>query len=57
MTDVKLILLHSNTRNHLTVYKNMSSDPFKSVNNKMCLRLIYFIYMYKEDLALNNFNG
>ena len=32
----------------------MSSGPFKNVINKICLQIIYLIYMYKEDLALNN---
>ena len=27
---------------------------FKNVIFKMCLEIIYLIYMYKEDLALNN---
>ena len=25
--------------------------------HKMCLEIIYLIYMYKEDLALNNLQG
>ena len=32
----------------------MSSDLFKNAIYKMCLKIIYLIYMYKEDLALNN---
>ena len=32
----------------------MISDSFKNVTNKMCLQIIYLIYMNKEDLALNN---
>ena len=32
----------------------MSLGSFKNVINKMCLQIIYLIYMYKEDLALNN---
>ena len=32
----------------------MSSDLFENVIYKMCLEIIYFIYMYKKDLALNN---
>ena len=31
-----------------------SLDTFKNVINKMCLQIIYLIYSYKEDLALNN---
>ena len=32
----------------------MSSGSFKDVIYKMCLEIIYSIYMYKKDLALNN---
>ena len=32
----------------------MSPGLFKNFNNKMCLEIIYLIYMYKEDLALND---
>ena len=32
----------------------MSSDSFINVIYKMCLEIIYSIYMYKMDLALNN---
>ena len=41
MTDIKLLLLHRNTWNHLTEYRKMSSGLFKSVINRMCLRIIY----------------
>ena len=36
------------------VPKQMYSGSFKNVIYKMCLEIIYLIYMYKEDLALNN---
>ena len=32
----------------------MSSVSFKNIIYKMCLEIIYLIYMYKKDLALNN---
>ena len=32
----------------------MSSGLFENVIYKMCLQIIYLIYMYKEDFALNN---
>ena len=32
----------------------MSSESFKNFINEMCLQIIYLIYMYKKDLALNN---
>ena len=47
MTDVKLLLLHRNTWNLLTVCKNMRSGSFKNVMYKMCLQIIYLIYNYK----------
>ena len=40
--------------NHLTVRKRMSSSPFRNVIDKMCSEIICLIYMYKNDLALNN---
>ena len=57
MNDVKLWLLHFNTLNHLTVCK-------KKKRAQVCLRMlstkcvyksyVYLIYMYKENLSLNN---
>ena len=32
----------------------MSPDSLKNVIYKMYLEIIYLIYMYKKDLALNN---
>ena len=32
----------------------MSSGLFKNDAYKMCLEIIYLIYKYKKDLALNN---
>ena len=32
----------------------MSSGLFKNVLYKMCLEILYLIYMYKKDLTLNN---
>ena len=32
----------------------MSSISLKNVIYKMCLEIIYLIYMYKKNLALNN---
>ena len=32
----------------------MSLGLFENVIHKICLEIIYLIYMYKEDLALNN---
>ena len=52
-----LIPKNSNTRNHITVCKQKISDSFK--NNVTYRQFpykshIFNIYMYKEDLALNN---
>ena len=41
MNDVKLLLLHSNTWNHLTMYKQMSSVSFKNIIDKICLQIIF----------------
>ena len=32
----------------------MISSSFKNVTYKMCLQIIYLIFMFKEDLAFNN---
>ena len=32
----------------------MSSCSFKNVINKIGLQIMYSVYMYKQDLALNN---
>ena len=32
----------------------MCLDSFKNIINKMYLQIIYLIYMYEDDLALNN---
>ena len=45
MTDVRLLLLHRNTWNRLTVCKN-NSGSFENVIKKMCLQIIYLMYMY-----------
>ena len=35
----------------------MSSGSFKNVIKEMCLQIVYLIYMYKLDLALDNLQG
>ena len=42
MTDAKLLVFHSTTRNHLTVYKQMSSSL--SEND------IYKLFVYKSNI-------
>ena len=44
-------MLNSNTWNYLTVCKQKSSNSFK---NKIIHLKSYMIYMYKQDLPLNN---
>ena len=44
MTDVKLLLLNSNTWNDLTVCQKMSSDSVKNVIYKMFTNHIFNIY-------------
>ena len=38
---------------HLTVYKKWAQARLKMLLN-MCLEIIYLIYTYKKNLALNN---
>ena len=33
--------------------EKMYLDSFKNVINKMSIQIIFFIFLYKEDLALN----
>ena len=48
-------IIDRNNGNRLTVdKKKMSSGSFKNVIYKMCLEIIYLIYMSKDDLPLNN---
>ena len=46
MTDVKLLLLHNNTCNQLTVCKQMSLGSLKNIFNKMCLLIIHIYYIF-----------
>ena len=45
-------MLGRNTWNHLTVYKKWAQAHLKMLSTKSIYK--YLIYMYKEDLALNN---
>ena len=48
MTDFKLLLLYSNTWNHFSVCKKkkkMSSDSFKNVIPKICLQIMFDVYV------------
>ena len=49
MTDFKLLQLHSNTWNHLTVFKKWAEQNV--FTNHICL--IWMKNMNKQDLALN----
>ena len=46
MIDFKLGLFYSNTWNHLTVCKQMSSGLFKNIIYKMCLQILYIFDIY-----------
>ena len=37
--------------------EKISTGSFKNVINKMCLEILYLIYMYKKDLTLITYNG
>ena len=51
-------MFESNTWNYLIVYQQMSSGLFKNRYLKCIpLQIIYLIYMYREDSALNNLQG
>ena len=41
MTDVKLLLLHSNTWNNLSVCQKMTLGSFQNVINKMSSQSMY----------------
>ena len=50
-----MLVLDSNTWNHLTVGSQMNFGSLKNgYLRAVRLQIIYFIYMYKKDLALSN---
>ena len=49
MTD-ELLVIYSNTWNHVAVKKRISLGSFKNVFDKMC----YLMYKYKDDMPLND---
>ena len=60
MADIELLVLHSNTWNHLTVCKQMSCGLFKMLLRKYLFTNNIYIYIYiyiKQELALNNLQG
>ena len=46
----------SDTLNPLAEWKRMNLKSFKNVF-KMCLQIMYLVYMYTKDSALNNLQG
>ena len=52
--DYKLIELFVLDSNHSSVGKKISLGSFKNDIYKLCLEIIYLIYMYKKALVLNN---
>ena len=58
MTDVELWLLYRKTLKHLTVCKKRALGRLRITSTKYVYRsYIYLIYMYKQDLVLNNLQG
>ena len=53
MTDVKLLVIHRNTWNNLTVCKIKWAQAHLKMLSTKCVYKSY-INMYKEDLTLNN---
>ena len=52
---MKQSVLDSNTWTNLTVYKQLCPGSFKNCYiQTICFQIIYLIYMYKEDLVLDN---
>ena len=47
ITDVKLLLLHSNTWNYLTVTKQMSPDMIKKILSTKFLDKSYILCKYR----------
>ena len=54
--QIKPLLFDNNTWNNLTVCKQMSSSSFKNcyLTKYSFTNHIYLVYVYKQDLALNN---
>ena len=50
-------MLDRNTWNHFIVCEQMSSGLFRAVTYKLFIKYIFDIYMYVQDLALNNPQG
>ena len=58
VADVKLLLLHNYTWNHLSVCKKWAQAHLKMLSTKGLYKsYIFNIYMYIQDLALNNVQG
>ena len=53
MTSVEVHLLHSNTRNHLTVQR-IAQALLRMLSTKCLKSYMYLIFMHKENLTLNN---
>ena len=43
--EIELFVLDSNTWNHLTVCKQMSSSLFKMLPTSICLQIIHVMYV------------
>ena len=45
-------MLHNNTRNHLTVYKQMSSGLFKNFGYKLYIYIYIYIYSVNAYISV-----
>ena len=54
MIDIKLLPVHSNTWNHLTVCKKLDQVCLKMLWTKLVFTNVYLIHMYKQDRVWNN---
>ena len=57
MTDVKLLQLHGNMGNNLTVCKKKWVQAHLKMLSTKYLQIICIFNIYKQDLALNNLQG
>ena len=47
-------MIHKQYFEPFNFVQKMNLDLFKNVISKICLQIIYLMYMYKQDLAFND---
>ena len=47
----------NDTQKYVEPFNCVQKNSFKNVINKMCLQIIYQVYTYKKNLALNKQEG